>query len=67
MCWNELYFNLFGGSKVTVNQCSAGNVTAPKHNNQFGEYKKFIYCKVMVNKKQTAAKVNWHAQEVVNG
>ncbi len=49
-CWNALYFNLFGGSKVTVNQCTASNVTAPEHNNQFGMYKKFIFCKAMVNK-----------------
>ena len=52
MCWNALYFNLFGGSKVTVNQCTASNVTAPEHNNQFGVYKKFIFCKVTVNKQQ---------------
>ncbi len=41
-CWNALYFNLFWGSKVTVNQCTASNVMAPEHNNQFGVYKKFI-------------------------
>ena len=46
------FFNLLGGSKVTVNQCTASNVTAPEHNNQFGVYKKFIFCKVMVNKQQ---------------
>jgi hypothetical protein len=46
------YFNLFGGSKVTVNQCTASNVMAPEHNNQFGVYKKFIFCKVTVNKQQ---------------
>ena len=52
MCWNALFFNLFGGSKVTVNKCPASNVTAPEHNNQFGVYKKFIFCKVTVNKQQ---------------
>ncbi len=44
-CWNALFFNHFGGSKVTVNQCTASNVTAPEHNNQFGVCKKFIFCK----------------------
>jgi hypothetical protein len=47
-CWNAIYFNLFGGSKVTVNQCTAGNVMAPGHNNQFGVEKKLIFCKVTV-------------------
>ena len=37
---------------MTVNQCTASNVTAPEHNNQFGVYKKFIFCKVTVNKQQ---------------
>ena len=46
------FFYLFGGSKVTVNKCPARNVTAPEHNNQFGVYKKFIFCKVTVNKQQ---------------
>ena len=52
MCWNALFLNLFWGSKVTVNKCPASNVTAPEHNNQFGVYKKFIFCKVTVNKQQ---------------
>jgi hypothetical protein len=46
------FFYLFGGSKVTVNKCPARNVTAPEHNNQFGVYKKFIFCKVTGNKQQ---------------
>ncbi len=46
------FFSLFGGSKVTVNQCTAANVTATEHNNQFCVYKKFIFYKVMVNKQQ---------------
>jgi hypothetical protein len=46
------FFNLFGGSKVTVNQCTASNVPAPEHNNQFGVYKKFIFSNVTVNKQQ---------------
>ena len=37
---------------MTVNKCPARNVTAPEHNNQFGVYKKFIFCKVTVNKQQ---------------
>jgi len=37
---------------VTVNKCPVRNVTAPEHNNQFGVYKKFIFCKVTVNKQQ---------------
>ncbi len=46
------FFHLFGGSKVTVNQCTVSNVTAPEHNNQIGVYKKFKICKVTVNKQQ---------------
>ncbi len=46
------FFNLLGGNKVTVNQCTASNVTTPEHNYQFGVYKKFIFCKVTVNKQQ---------------
>jgi len=47
------FFYLFGGSKVTLNKkCPARNVMAPEHNNQFGVYKKFIFCKVTVNKQQ---------------
>jgi hypothetical protein len=34
---------------VTVNQCTAANVTATEHNNQFC-VKKIIFCKVTVNK-----------------
>ena len=37
---------------MTVNKCPAQNVMAPEHNNQFGVYKKFIFCKVTVNKQQ---------------
>jgi hypothetical protein len=46
------FFYLFGGGNVTVNKCPVRNVTAPEHNNQFGVYKKFIFCKVTVNKQQ---------------
>ena len=48
MCWNALFFNLLGGSKVTVNQCRAHIVMVPELNNQFGVYEKLIFCKVTV-------------------
>ncbi len=60
------FFNLLGGSKVTVHQCTASNVTAPEHNNQFGVYKKFIFRKVTVNKQQHRY-IGMHKKAIIIG